>query len=324
MTKVSVVIPAYNSMHYLPATLDTVLKQSFEDYEVIIVDDGSTDHIGEWAAGVNDSRVKLITQVNQGPSIARNTGIAQAQGDYVAFLDADDLWESTKLEKQVEILDRQPEIGLVYTWIIQTDKEGNSTGRLFKFYDEGQVWERMLLRNFIACGSTPMIRRVCFEEVGNFDPDLFGPEDNDMWLRIAAKYKFAVVKEPLVYYRQLNSSVSRNLEKMERSWKIMHAKAFANAPDHLTPTNLEKLERQSYGLKYVYLAWRALQSKDKNYRLAIAYSQKAVSYDPSVLISHDFIRLHTLILIIRVLGFGSFEVLRDSVYKIRGRLRRIH
>lgn len=324
MPRVSVIIPAYNAMEYLPATVESVLKQSFEDFEIIIVDDGSPDNLKEWASGVEDSRVKLISQDNQGPSIARNTGIFHSQGEYIAFLDSDDIWAPSKLQKQVEVLDSNPKLGLVYTWIIQTDKYGNSTGRLFQFYEEGQVWEKLLLRNFIACGSTPLIRCECFDEVGNFDPNLFGPEDNDMWLRIAAKYEFAVIKEPLVYYRQLNSSVSRNLEKMEKSWQLMHAKALSNAPSYLAKSNLEALEKKSYGLKYIYLAWRALQSYDKNFKLAIDYSKKALDYDWSVLFSSDFIRLNLAISLMRTLGVERFQNLQNFIYKVRGGFRRVH
>lgn len=324
MPKVSVIIPAYNAMQYLPETVKSVLMQTFEDFEIVIVDDGSPDNLKEWALSIEDPRVKLISQVNQGPSTARNTGIKSAKGEYIAFLDSDDLWGNSKLQKQIDVLDRNSEVGLVYTWIIQTDKDGNSTGRLFKFYEEGQVWEKLLLRNFIACGSTPMIRRECFDKVGDFDSNLFGPEDNDMWLRIAAEYKFAVIKEPLTYYRQLNTSVSRNLEKMEKSWELMHAKALSNAPSYLKKTNLENLEKQSYSLKYIYLAWRALQSRDRNYQLAITYSKKALSYDSSVLFSYDFLRLNTAIFLMRTLGLERFKNFQNLIYKVRGGIRRVH
>ena len=101
MSKVSVIIPAYNAMNYLPQTLKSVLQQTFTDFEILIINDGSSDDIVEWSSQISDSRVKLISQINQGVSAARNTGIRNAQGEYIAFIDADDLWEPTKLEKQV-------------------------------------------------------------------------------------------------------------------------------------------------------------------------------------------------------------------------------
>jgi glycosyltransferase involved in cell wall biosynthesis len=121
MPKVSVVIPAYNAMTYLPETVESVLKQTFTNFEVLIINDGSSDHIMQWVTQISDSRVRLISQENQGLPGARNTGIAQAQGEYVAFLDADDWWEPTKLEKQVRCFEERPGVGLVYTWTALID-----------------------------------------------------------------------------------------------------------------------------------------------------------------------------------------------------------
>ncbi|MBD3561856.1 glycosyltransferase family 2 protein, partial [Planktothrix sp. FACHB-1355] len=111
--KVSVVIPAYNAMRYLPATLDSVFNQTYTDLEILIIDDGSKDETVEWVAQITDPRVQLISQQNKGVSEARNAGIANARGEYIALLDADDLWEPTKLEKQVRCLEDNPAVGLV-------------------------------------------------------------------------------------------------------------------------------------------------------------------------------------------------------------------
>ena len=104
MPKVSVIIPTYNAMTYLPETVESVLRQTYSNFELLIIDDGSSDQTVQWVSQLVDSRVRLISQENQGASVARNTGIAHAQGEYVAFLDADDLWEPTKLEQQVRCL----------------------------------------------------------------------------------------------------------------------------------------------------------------------------------------------------------------------------
>ncbi len=129
--KVSVVIPAYNAMTYLPETITSVLQQTYTDFEVVVVNDGSTDKIEEWIVQISDPRIKLVSQANLGLAGARNTGIRESQGKYLAFLDADDLWEPTKLEKQVKILEKNPEVGLVYTWVTYIDETGQSTGRVF-------------------------------------------------------------------------------------------------------------------------------------------------------------------------------------------------
>ncbi|HEY9633632.1 MAG TPA: glycosyltransferase family A protein [Coleofasciculaceae cyanobacterium] len=168
MPKVTVVIATYNSMDYLPETLESVLRQTFTDFEVLVVDDGSSDSTVQWASGLVEPRVKLITQENQGVCVARNTGIAHARGEYVAFLDSDDLWEPTKLEKQVRCFEDNPALGLVHTWLALIDEQGTSTGRVLASNAEGDVLEQLVQKNTVACSST-MGRHCCFETVGMFD-----------------------------------------------------------------------------------------------------------------------------------------------------------
>lgn len=147
MPKVSVVIPAFNALRYLPRTVDSALAQSFGDFEVLIVDDESTDGTADWVRTIADRRVRLLEQKNQGAAAARNAGIRQARGEYIAFLDADDLWEPAKLERQVACLDARPEVGVVYTWVRVIDQDGEPTGSLYRPGDEegsGRSW----------CGST--------------------------------------------------------------------------------------------------------------------------------------------------------------------------
>ncbi|HEY9826962.1 MAG TPA: glycosyltransferase family A protein, partial [Stenomitos sp.] len=251
MPKVSIVIPAYNAMQYLPETLTNALQQTYDDYEVIIVNDGSTDGTGEWVTHFNHPKVSLITQENQGLSGARNTGILHAKGEYIALLDADDLWHPSKLAKQVELLDASPNAGLIYTWTALVDEHGQPTGRFFSAQDEGKVWERLLEFNMVGCGSVPLIRRACFEEVGNFDRNLRSfVEDWDLWLRMAKRYDFRLIKEPLVYYRQRPGSASRNWEAMERSYRIVVEKNFA---DDSTAAMLS-LKQKCLGAVYLNLA----------------------------------------------------------------------
>ena len=169
MPKVSVIIPAYNAMAYLPSTLESVLRQTFVDIEVVIVNDGSSDSIADWASGLNDERIKLISQRNQGSASARNAGIANSTGQYVAFLDADDLWEPTKLEKQVRCLDDCLDVGLVNTWMRKIDSQGHPIGAATITNAEGNIWQQIAEENIVLCGSAPLVRRRCFENLGVFD-----------------------------------------------------------------------------------------------------------------------------------------------------------
>ncbi|MBD2362807.1 glycosyltransferase [Anabaena minutissima FACHB-250] len=314
MPKVSVIIPAYNAMQYLPETVDSVLQQTFSDFEVLIIDDGSSDNIKEWKSELTDERVILISQANQGLAGARNMGIACAQGDYIAFLDADDLWGPTKLEKQVQCLDRNPAVGLVHTWMTLVDESGKSTGRVMKSYAEGDAWRQVVEKNVIACPSV-MVRRCCFDTVGLFDPNSRIIEDWEMWIRIAARYPFAAIKEPLAYYRQVPNSMSKNCQVMEKSFQTVIEKAFAN-----TSPGLLYLKNRSYGHAKLCLAWKALQSINGDYQLALYFRDSAIDYYPNLRFSSEYLRLSLAIAAIKLLGSDSYSKLLRLVYTLRRHL----
>jgi len=314
MPNVSVVIPAYNAMNYLPETVESVLRQSFTDFEVLIIDDGSSDHIVQWASQIADHRVRLISQENQGVSAARNTGITQAHGEYIAFLDADDLWELTKLEKQVRCLDNNPTVGLVHTWMLLVDEQGKSTGRVMKSNGEGDIWKQLVERNIIACPSV-IVRRCCFEAVGIFDINLRSNEDWDMWLRIASRYPFAVIKEPLAYYRQLPGSLSKNCQVMEQAFHRVIEKAF-----HSAPSELLYLKNRSYGYANLCLAWKALQSHERDYKLALHFQQQAISHYPQLRFSWEYIRLSLAIATLQWFGQKQYAKVLTLTYALRRRI----
>ena len=314
--KVSVVIPAYNAMDYLPETLANVLQQTLEDFEVLLVNDGSSDSIETWFSHtVNDARVKLFPQANKGLSGARNAGIQQAQGDYIAFLDADDLWEPDKLQKQVQVLDEDPTVGLVYTWVAYIDRQGKLTGRIRKNEAEGMVWPTLIQHNIVECGSVALVRRVCFEKVGLFDESLRSLEDLDMWLRLAEHYAFRAIREPLVFYRQHTDSLSRNWPVMEDCFRQVLDRAFASAP-----TEFFHLRPQSYAQAYLCLSWKPIQNRQKDHQEAARLLRKAVGYDPKVRQSEEYWRLSLAITTLRYLGVRGYDQLLTALYRIRRRL----
>lgn len=307
MPKISVVIPAYNAMAYLPEALDSVLSQTLEDYEVLIVNDGSSDSIEEWFSEVKDSRVRLISQKNRGLAGARNTGIKESKGEFIAFLDADDRWHKTKLAKQVSVLESSHSLGLVYTWMSLIDQNGTPTGRLVRNQTEGRVWEYLLVRNCVGSGSTPMVRKACFDAVGCFDENLGSyMEDRDMWLRIAPLYEFAVIKEVLVDYRQHPGSASKNWDAMVRSAKIILEKAFFNTPNELSDSKKKRLMRQAWGRINLALAWKPLQSKNKNYQKSNEFIEIALRNEPWLLFSKEYIRLKLTMFLMKFFG-GRFH-----------------
>ena len=283
---VTVVIPCYNSMRYIAETMETVLNQTYQDFEVLVVNDGSTDDTPNWVDQLSkqEPKVRMVSQANQGLAGARCTGVTNARGKYIAFIDDDDLWESTKLEKQVNSLENNPKAGICYTWTALADSEGKATGRVIASDAEGDVWKQMTEMNIVCCGSTPMIRRSCFDEVGLFFHDVSPSDDWDMWWRIAAKYPFTVIKQPLIRYRQHPNNSSKKCEHMLETSRIVIERNFANAP-----TELLHYRNRSYGCIYLYLAWRAIENN--NWELAQEYRNRAISHYSKLHFSAKSIRL---------------------------------
>ena len=314
---VSVVIPAYNAMVYLPETLESLWKQTFTDFEVVVVDDGSTDNIRGWATSQEDPRFRLVSQENRGLAGARNTGIREARADYVAFLDADDLWEPSKLELQMAALLRSPNAALAYTWSALVDAQGTPTGRVFKSNAEGEVWSDLILENFVGCGSTPVVKRCYFDSLGLFDQNLGSSvEDWDMWLRLALHHPFVAVPQPLVGYRQHENSASRNWRQMERSFNIVLDKAFAAAEEAKIP-NLEALRKRAYGNVYLDLAWKPLQCAKKEVYAAREMRARAMEYDPSIWQKKEYWRLSLAINLMQFLGEAGYRRIVKTFYGMR-------
>lgn len=309
--KVSIVIPTYNSMAYLPEAIASVQKQSFQAFEILVIDDGSTDDTEKWVSSLTDSRLRLISQENQGCAVARNNGIRASKGQYIAFLDADDIWESGKLEEQASILDSFPNVGLVNTWISNIDIEGNSLGSFGTPNAEGRVWETVIEVNPIMCGSAPMIRRQCFDQVGLFDQNLRSAEDWDMWIRIAKMYEFAVVKKPLVRYRIHPNRKSHNIELHLQSRLKVVEKVFRDKT-----SNISLAKDKIYGLIYLSIAYRALQNHDCD--RAFTLKKQSFKHYPRLFYQKAFHRLGLILFLRRRLGDNQYEqILKTLKYVAR-------
>ena len=221
---VSVVIPAYNAAWCIEKALASVLEQSYSPLEIIVVNDGSSDAT---PARVKDfgERVRLIEQPNGGLSNARNTGIRQARGEWVAFLDADDYWLPGKLQRQMELLAAQPELGFCSTCTRVETPEGKELN--FWHCPEGResALRTIFARNAAVAGSGSAVvaRRDLLLASGGFDEQLHSLEDIDMWLRLAAVTGYGCVEEPLTVILKRPDSMSRNLDVMRDSaLKVMH------------------------------------------------------------------------------------------------------
>ncbi|MBR8835696.1 MAG: glycosyltransferase family 2 protein [Stigonema ocellatum SAG 48.90 = DSM 106950] len=314
MPKVSVVTPAYNAMKYLPETLESALQQTFTDFEVLIVNDGSSDGIVEWSSQITDPRVKVISQENQGTAAARNRGISESKGEYIAFLDADDIWEPTKLEKQVYCLDNNPLVGLVDTWIAFIDESGKPTGYIMKPDAEGNVYKKVVesCDSTVCCGSSPMIRRSCFDTVGLFDRDSY-IEDVDMWIRIAIRYHYGLVKEPLVRYRLHPNNKSKDCQSMLQGFRQLIEKTYQSLP-----TEILYLRGRSYGRVYIFLVGRAIETED--YKLATHYLQQAIAHYPQLLFRPWFMRLSLAVAVLKWFGPQGYNRVRNFNRALRRRI----
>jgi glycosyltransferase involved in cell wall biosynthesis len=310
LPKVSVVIPAYNAMRYLPETIDSVLKQTFTDFELIVINDGSSDNIIEWFSEVNDPRFRLISQENQGMANARNTGILQARGEYIAFLDADDLWKETKLEKQVLCLNENPSVGLVYTWTEFINSNGERTKFTVAHTSKGNIWEQIIVEDVVGSGSSAMVRACCFDKVGLFDPSVAIAADFDMWVRIAYVYEITVVKEFLLLYRQHENNASKNRLEMINIHAQVIEKNFRGVP-----LDSFYLRNRAYGNLYRYQSWLAVQ--DGNYKEAIYLLNQAILHYPTLRYSINCIRLSFAILVSCHLGAGIYNKLHQYTRSLR-------
>jgi glycosyltransferase involved in cell wall biosynthesis len=314
---VSVIIPVYNSMAYLPQALESVIQQTYQDFEVLIIDDGSTDQIKSWSQTLSDPRIHFFSQSNQGISAARNTGLQEAKGRYISFLDADDIWQPKKLIKQLEQLESDPDIGLSYTWAVSIDPKGQILGRIFNGSLKRQAWSQLVVRNAIPSASVAVVRRSCLEKIGGFDTDLSHVNDRDMWLRIAKDYEVACVPEVLVLKRQHAHNVSRNWRAIEQASKQVLEKAFSSPPPDLKEDELHSLQKASYAQLNFLLAWKPLQCKSPDPSKAMAFYCKALQQNPLLIFSREGIRCGVAIAIMSVLGPKSYANTRNVLIKLR-------
>jgi glycosyltransferase involved in cell wall biosynthesis len=226
---VSVVIPTYNYGHYVGAAVESVLAQTYQPDEVIVVDDGSTDDTAGRLVPYM-SRISYIHQHNQGLPAARNRGIKAARGKYVALLDSDDLWHPRKLESQIQFLHQSPETGLVACEMIRDIERGwpELNGSLSRSPRRFSV-EDLLVRSRFGPSSV-VVHRDCFDKVGLFDTGLRSAEDRDMWLRIASCFPVVKIDAPLWWYRLHGGNMSSAAVRMEENEMMVLRRTLANMP----------------------------------------------------------------------------------------------
>lgn len=297
MPLVSVIIPTYNQQRYLEKALLSVFAQTYKDYELIVVDDGSTTSATENVCKRYKDRLVYLRQNNSGQARARNLGISQSHGEYLAFLDDDDIWLPEKIQKQVscftQLNAKNINAGLVYTghqYITEDDSVINNI--LYK--SSGNNYAKMIFIDFIGTPSSVMVPRSVINDVGLFDENLNNTEDYDLWLRIGKKYDIYSINEFLTKYRKRANSVSKNvalkvfnvdkvLEKILRDDLLM---------DSATRIKLAKQYKKNAAIRYKNAAYNYLFQKSdaKKFREFIkkGYSVEKSLFDFKVLIFYLF------------------------------------
>ncbi len=252
MPKVSIVIPSYNRADYIPATIDSVLQQTFTDWELIFVDDGSTDSTEAILANYlkQDPRIKYFKQTNSERAVARSYGMKLASGEYICLVDSDDIWYPAKLEKQLAVMDTNPELVLCYASVDRIDLEGKPVKAARRQYQgySGDIYDELLKRNFIP-SVTPMFRQCYFAQVGDQVTAFIPYEDWDFWLRLSRLGKFHHIREALGAYR-LHPGQSVQNVKAEKIEEVTLAVLDANILNSSSFT-----AKEAYSLAYLRLAY---------------------------------------------------------------------
>ena len=257
LPQISVVLPVFNGEETIGATIASVLAQTYRDFEVLVVDDGSTDRGADIVRAIADPRVRLLSFANAGPSASRNRGIAQARGEFVAFIDADDLWTPDKLERQRQALLDHPGAALAYSWTDCIDGQGRLLQHGSHVRVDGPPYPILVARNFLDTGSNPLVRRAALAEAGPFDEQLWNAEDWDLWLRIGYRRPFVCVPAVQILYRVIPRSNAANIARQVAGTLEVLRRGLARLPPSAAR---DRQGRVATANLYKYIAVRLVQT----------------------------------------------------------------
>ena len=314
MPKITVIIPTYNAEATILETLQSLGQQTLADFEILVINDGSTDRTLEVLKGFCDERLHVFSFENAGATVARNRGIARAEGEFIAFLDADDLWSADKLELQLAALEQHPEAGVVYSWTAFIDEQGQFLYKQPPVYFEGNVYPQLLLKNFLACGSVPLIRRQAIESVGEFVPGLASSQDWEYWLRLARQWSFVLVPQHQVFYRQRVGAISSQIDRRENCKIAVIEQAFQAAPPELQPFKNRSLANAYEHIACLYLE---RQSDAEGVKQGGRSLRKAIRLYPRIVLEKLTRRLLRKWLLMRSLSPGGYRYLQQVYRKVR-------
>ncbi len=273
ISKIDVVIPVYNGANFIIDALNSVISQTLKPQNIFVIDDGSTDNTEEVVKNYASSSTLPVTYIkkeNGGPNSARNIGVQKSSADFLTFLDADDIWNRTKLEKQIALFKEStfPNLGLVYCDYCSVNEKGVLIEGAYHVEPSmsGKVFTQLLQKNVISgSASAVMIKRECFDSVGFFDEALRASEDWDMWLRIAEKYDIDFVKEVLVNIRFHDKNAQKDIKKMFRNelmfyikWKSLLKEKKISLPNEWFKRITKRVIKRLPNLDFLFMAIKTL------------------------------------------------------------------
>ena len=288
--KVSVIIPTYNSAQYIRKAVQSVFDQTYKDYEVIVVDDGSTDNTREIIKQY-EGRIKYFFQENKGSALARNQAIKLSQGELIAFLDSDDTWLPHKLKTQMNYLSEHPDVALIHSNIsFMQDNQLISFKKAIAERHKGfSIFGELYLGNFITT-STVVLSRDCLNSVGLFDEDLRQGQDYDLWLRIAAKFRIGYQDIITTIYRIHDKNISKNAIRGKAHDLAILKKINSMCPELVNGIDIKKREKRhfdiNYSLGYRYFCQYDLNNARKYFLKALHYNRFAIR--PYIYIASSF------------------------------------
>ncbi len=232
---VSIITPTFNRARFIGQAVESVLAQTIGDYELLIIDDGSTDNTAEVVAPfLGDHRIQYQVQRNLGQSVARNKGLKAARGEFICFLDSDDAWVPDKLEYQLAVMDHNPEVDIVHGDEIIIDEQGHELSRENIRRYSGIISRQLLADNSVSI-NTAMVRRHCFDALGGFNTGYGVADDYELWLRFSTRYKFLYVPSYFGYYRVMSDQISSDKDRRFRANEQIIQEFLAANPGALSP-----------------------------------------------------------------------------------------
>lgn len=314
MPLISVIIPAFNSEKTIQETIESVLQQTFSDFELIVINDGSTDATLEVVTSIKDDRVKVFSYPNAGVAVSRNRGVSHSIGEFVSFLDADDLWTADKLEAQLKALQENPQAAVAYSWLDAIDESGNFLREGTRITENGDIYAKLFLTPFVSSGSNGLIRKQAFIEIGGFDESLAASQDYDFYLRLAARYHFVAIPKTQILYRILSGSMSTNIRRLEATSLLVRERAFKESPQPLPP----EFKQYSIGNFYKDFTFKLLNMPPQRERgwQAARLLWNAVKYDPELLRRRIIWKVLLRIAAITMLPSQQAEILLKKMNKL--------